>query len=27
LGFGQAYLAEATAPLTWIHQEPNRKST
>jgi len=27
LGFGQAYLADASAPLTWIHQEPNRKST
>jgi len=27
LGFGQAYLAEATAPLTWIHQKPNTKST
>jgi putative heme iron utilization protein len=26
LGFGQAYLAEATAPLTWIHQKPNTKS-
>jgi|SRR5262245_34995153 len=22
LGFGQAYLAEATAPLSWIHQKP-----
>ena len=27
LGFGQAYLAEATAPLTWIHQKANTKST
>jgi len=27
LGFGQAYLAEATTPLTWIHQKPNTKST
>lgn len=27
LGFGQAYLAEAAAPLTWIHQKPNSKST
>ena len=26
LGFGQAYLAEATAPLTWIRQKPNTKS-
>jgi len=26
LGFGQTYLAEATAPLTWIHQKPNTKS-
>jgi putative heme iron utilization protein len=25
LGFGQAYLAEATAPLTWIHQKPSTK--
>jgi hypothetical protein len=23
LGFGQAYLAEARTPLTWIHQKPN----
>ena len=22
LGFGQAYLAQATSPLTWIHQKP-----
>jgi heme iron utilization protein len=22
LGFGQAYLADATAPLAWIHQKP-----
>lgn len=27
LGFGQAYLADATTPLTWIHQKPNTKST
>jgi putative heme iron utilization protein len=26
LGFGQAYLAEAAAPLTWVHQKPNTKS-
>lgn len=26
LGFGQAYLAEAADPLTWIHQKPNTKS-
>ncbi len=26
LGFGQAYLAETTAPLTWIHQKPSTKS-
>ena len=25
LGFGQAYLAEATTPLTWIHQKPGTK--
>jgi putative heme iron utilization protein len=25
LGFGQAYLAEATSPLTWIHQKPSTK--
>ena len=24
LGFGQAYLAEATAPLTWMHQKPEQ---
>jgi putative heme iron utilization protein len=24
LGFGQAYLADATAPLTWIHQNQSR---
>ena len=24
LGFGQAYLADATAPLTWIHQRPGQ---
>jgi putative heme iron utilization protein len=27
LGFGQAYLADATTPLTWIHQKSNTKST
>jgi heme iron utilization protein len=26
LGFGQAYLAEATTPLHWTHQKPNTKS-
>ena len=26
LGFGQSYLAEAAAPLTWIHQKPDTKS-
>ena len=26
LGFGQAYLAEATTPRTWIHQKPSTKS-
>jgi len=26
LGFGQAYLAEATNPLNWIHQNPSTKS-
>jgi putative heme iron utilization protein len=26
LGFGQAYLAEATTSLTWTHQKPNTKS-
>jgi len=26
LGFGQAYLAEATTPLTWIHQKPGPKN-
>jgi putative heme iron utilization protein len=26
LGFGQAYLAEANIPLTWIHQKPRTKS-
>jgi putative heme iron utilization protein len=25
LGFGQAYMAEAAAPLTWIHQRPEQK--
>lgn len=27
LGFGQAYLAEAATPLSWIHQTSNTKST
>ncbi|HSQ91371.1 MAG TPA: pyridoxamine 5'-phosphate oxidase family protein [Nitrospiraceae bacterium] len=27
LGFGQAYLAKANTPLTWIHQKPSTKST
>lgn len=26
LGFGQAYLAEANTPFTWIHQKPSTKS-
>jgi putative heme iron utilization protein len=26
LGFGQAYLAEATAPFDWVHQKPSTKS-
>jgi hypothetical protein len=26
LGFGQAYLSDATNPLTWIHQNPSTKS-
>jgi putative heme iron utilization protein len=26
LGFGQAYLADATTPYTWIHQKPSAKS-
>jgi len=26
LGFGQAYLADATVPLTWNHQKPSTKS-
>ena len=26
LGFGQAYLAEANTPLTWIHQKPSTES-
>ncbi len=26
LGFGQAYLAEATTPLTWMPQKPSTKS-
>ena len=25
LGFGQAYLADAMTPLTWIHQRPEQK--
>jgi putative heme iron utilization protein len=25
LGFGQAYLADSTAPLAWIHQKPEQK--
>lgn len=25
LGFGQAYLADATNPHTWVHQKPSRK--
>ena len=25
LGFGQAYMADATAPLSWIHQRPRMK--
>jgi hypothetical protein len=25
LGFGQAYIADATTPLTWIHQKPEQK--
>ena len=25
LGFGQAYVADATAPLTWKHQQPEQK--
>ena len=25
LGFGQAYLADATTALTWIHQKPSTK--
>lgn len=25
LGFGQAYLADAATPLTWIHQKPEQK--
>ena len=27
LGFGQAYLADATTPLTWVHQKPEQKPT
>ena len=23
LGFGQAYIAAATTPLTWMHQKPS----
>jgi heme iron utilization protein len=26
LGFGQAYLADATTPFTWIHQKPSTKN-
>jgi len=26
VGFGQAYLADATAPLSWLHQKPSTKS-
>jgi len=26
LGFGQAYVADATTPLTWTHQKPEQKS-
>jgi hypothetical protein len=26
LGFGQADLADATTPLTWIHQKPSTES-
>ena len=26
LGFGQTYLADATNPHTWVHQNPSRKS-
>jgi putative heme iron utilization protein len=26
LGFGQAYLAEATNPFNWTHQKPNLKN-
>ena len=26
LGFGQAYLAHAMAPLAWLHQRPNTKT-
>lgn len=25
LGFGQAYLSHATAPLAWLHQRPDQK--
>ena len=27
LGFGQAYLADATNPHTWVHQKPSTKTT
>lgn len=27
LGFGQAYLADATNPLTWTHQKPEQKGS
>lgn len=26
LGFGQAYLADAANPLTWVHQKPSMKN-
>jgi putative heme iron utilization protein len=27
LGFGQAYLSNATAPLAWLHQRPDQKGS
>ena len=27
LGFGQAYLSHATAPLAWLHQRPDQKGS
>ena len=27
LGFGHAYLADATTPLTWTHQKPEQKGS